>query len=141
MLGEPLDREALLASHRELAERLEVLRRLTLDELAFVGATEPEERLELERIAHFERLKVWGCSKDRLTNVVDVYIRRLRRKVDHDAPTPLIQTVRGFGYKIRSPSARAGAARGVPPSASLASYSRRQLDSGSSKPRVSSGVR
>jgi hypothetical protein len=88
MLGEPLDREALLASRRERAERLEVLRRLTLDELAFVGETEPEKRLELERIARFERLKVWGRSKDRLTNVVDVYIRQLRRKVDHDAPTP-----------------------------------------------------
>jgi two-component system OmpR family response regulator len=47
--------------------------------------------------------KVWGCSKDPLTNVVDVYIRQLRRKVDQDAPIPLIQTVRGFGYKIRGP--------------------------------------
>ncbi|MGH6898980.1 MAG: response regulator transcription factor [Geminicoccaceae bacterium] len=47
--------------------------------------------------------KVWGCSKDPLTNVVDVYIRQLRRKLDRDAPVPLIQTVRGFGYKIRSP--------------------------------------
>jgi two-component system OmpR family response regulator len=46
--------------------------------------------------------KVWGCSKDPLTNVVDVYIRQLRRKVDRDAPVPLIQTVRGFGYKIRA---------------------------------------
>ena len=45
--------------------------------------------------------KVWGCSKDPLTNVVDVYIRQLRRKLDRDAPVPLIQTVRGFGYKIR----------------------------------------
>jgi two-component system, OmpR family, response regulator len=46
--------------------------------------------------------KVWGCSKDPLTNVVDVYIRQLRRKVDRDARVPLIQTVRGFGYKIRA---------------------------------------
>jgi two-component system, OmpR family, response regulator len=46
--------------------------------------------------------KVWGCSKDPLTNVVDVYIRQLRRKVDRDAPIPLIQTVRGFGYKLRN---------------------------------------
>ena len=47
--------------------------------------------------------QVWGSSKDPLTNVVDVYIRQLRRKVDRDAPIPLIQTVRGFGYKIRGP--------------------------------------
>ena len=56
MLGQPVDREELLASRGRLAERLEDLRRLTLDELAFVGETEPEERLELERIARFEAL-------------------------------------------------------------------------------------
>ena len=44
------------ASRGRLTERLEALRRLTLDELAFVGETEPEERLELERIARFEAL-------------------------------------------------------------------------------------
>ena len=44
--------------------------------------------------------EVWGCSTDPLTNVVDVYIRQLRRKLDRDR-VPLIQTVRGCGYKIR----------------------------------------
>jgi two-component system, OmpR family, response regulator len=47
--------------------------------------------------------KVWGFSKHPLTNVVDVYIRQLRRKIDNDAPAALIQTVRGFGYKLRNP--------------------------------------
>jgi two-component system, OmpR family, response regulator len=46
--------------------------------------------------------KVWGCSKHPLTNVVDVYIRQLRRKLDGAAPVSLIQTVRGFGYKLRN---------------------------------------
>jgi DNA-binding response OmpR family regulator/HAMP domain-containing protein len=46
--------------------------------------------------------KVWGCSKHPLTNVVDVYIRQLRRKIDRDPPAALIQTVRGFGYKLRN---------------------------------------
>ncbi len=45
--------------------------------------------------------QVWGCSSHPLTNVVEVYIRHLRRKVDQDAPIPLIETVRGFGYRIR----------------------------------------
>jgi two-component system, OmpR family, response regulator len=45
--------------------------------------------------------QVWGCSSHPLTNVVDVYIRHLRRKVDQDAPISLIETVRGFGYRIR----------------------------------------
>ncbi len=43
---------------------------------------------------------VWGYNTDPLTNVVEVCIRGLRRKVDEEFPTPLIQTVRGFGYKI-----------------------------------------
>jgi two-component system, OmpR family, response regulator len=46
--------------------------------------------------------QVWGCSTHPLTNVVEVYIRQLRRKVEQGAPEPLIQTVRGFGYKIRT---------------------------------------
>jgi DNA-binding response OmpR family regulator len=41
--------------------------------------------------------KVWGCSRHPLTNVVEVYIRHLRRKVDQDAPLPLIEAVRGGG--------------------------------------------
>ena len=45
--------------------------------------------------------QVWGCSRHPLTNVVEVYIRHLRCKVDQDAPSPLIETVRGFGYRIR----------------------------------------
>lgn len=43
---------------------------------------------------------VWGYSADPLTNVVEVYIRNLRRKIDHGHGKPLIKTVRGFGYKI-----------------------------------------
>lgn len=43
---------------------------------------------------------VWGYNVDPLTNVVEVYIRHLRNKVDAESATPLIQTVRGFGYKI-----------------------------------------
>ena len=45
--------------------------------------------------------QVWGCSSHPLTNVVEVYVRHLRRKVDQGAQTPLIETVRGFGYRIR----------------------------------------
>lgn len=45
---------------------------------------------------------VWGYSADPLTNVVDVYIRNLRRKLDHGHEKTLIKTVRGFGYKIEA---------------------------------------
>jgi len=44
---------------------------------------------------------VWGYHYDSLTNVVDVYIRYLRNKVDRNSSKKLIQTVRGVGYKIQ----------------------------------------
>lgn len=44
--------------------------------------------------------QVWGYSADPLTNVVDVYIRQLRRKIDDDFELKLLKTVRGFGYKM-----------------------------------------
>jgi DNA-binding response OmpR family regulator len=43
---------------------------------------------------------VWNVSFDTTTNVVDVYINYLRKKVDENAPRKLIQTVRGSGYVI-----------------------------------------
>jgi DNA-binding response OmpR family regulator len=43
---------------------------------------------------------VWEYQFDAGTNLVDVYIQRLRRKVDDSEPTKLIQTVRGAGYRI-----------------------------------------
>src|SRR5215510_8391147 len=43
--------------------------------------------------------QVWGYSEDPLTNVVDVYIARLRRKIDTPGREPLLETVRGHGYR------------------------------------------
>ena len=43
---------------------------------------------------------VWGYDFDPQTNVVDVYIRRLRSKVDQGTDPPLIETVRGVGYRM-----------------------------------------
>ena len=48
--------------------------------------------------------QVWGYSEDPLTNVVDVYIARLRRKIDTPAREPLLETVRGHGYRLKAPS-------------------------------------
>ncbi len=44
---------------------------------------------------------VWGYDFDPETNLVDVNIRRLRKKIDEASETPLIETVRGVGYRIR----------------------------------------
>jgi two-component system OmpR family response regulator len=47
--------------------------------------------------------KVWDYHFDPQTNVIDVHISRLRRKIDRDFEPPLIQTVRGAGYVLRPP--------------------------------------
>jgi two-component system copper resistance phosphate regulon response regulator CusR len=46
---------------------------------------------------------VWDMDYDGLTNIVDVYIRHLRCKVDDRWPSKLIHTVRGVGYMIETP--------------------------------------
>ncbi|WQH17826.1 response regulator transcription factor [Lactiplantibacillus plantarum] len=46
--------------------------------------------------------KVWGYESEVETNVVDVYIRYLRNKIDRPGEKSYIQTVRGTGYVIRS---------------------------------------
>ncbi len=46
---------------------------------------------------------LWDSDQSIASNVVDVYIRRLRRKVDDPYPTKLIETVRGAGYRIHDP--------------------------------------
>lgn len=43
---------------------------------------------------------IWDYSADILPNTVEVYIKYLRQKVDEPFDKPLIQTMRGFGYKI-----------------------------------------
>jgi DNA-binding response OmpR family regulator len=44
---------------------------------------------------------VWDYQFDSLTNIIDVYINYLRKKIDRDHPKKLIHTVRGVGYMIK----------------------------------------
>ena len=53
---------------------------------------------------------VWDMDYDGLTNIVDVYIRHLRSKIDDRYQTKLIQTVRGIGYMIEAPEKPASSA-------------------------------
>lgn len=46
---------------------------------------------------------VWGGTEESFTNVVDVYVNYLRKKVDKGFDPPLIHTVRGAGYVLRLP--------------------------------------
>jgi DNA-binding response OmpR family regulator len=74
---------------------------LTARELALLELlmSAPGRLFSRERIL----ASVWGHSEDPLTNVVDVYIRRLRGKIDDGHPVPLIHTVRGLGYRLEMP--------------------------------------
>jgi DNA-binding response OmpR family regulator len=48
--------------------------------------------------------QVWDYHFDTGTNVVDVYVKRLRAKIDDDFPVKLIHTVRGVGYVLKKPT-------------------------------------
>jgi len=51
---------------------------------------------------------VWGYHFDPGTNLIDVHVGRLRRKIDPPGAVPMIQTVRGSGYMLGLPEERAG---------------------------------
>ena len=55
-----------------------------------------------DRVVSREQIEnhIWDFSYEGGTNVVDVYIRYLRKKIDEDFEPKLIQTVRGYGYRI-----------------------------------------
>jgi DNA-binding response OmpR family regulator len=87
-----LDREAMRASRGGTPLTL-TARELALLELLMSA---PGRLFSRERIL----ANVWGTNEDPLTNVVDVYIRRLRSKIDDGFERPLIHTVRGLGYRL-----------------------------------------
>lgn len=47
---------------------------------------------------------VWNYTFDPDTNLIDVYIQRLRKKIDKEFDTKLIETVRGVGYRLGKPT-------------------------------------
>lgn len=75
-----------------------------------IGLTKREYDLLLVLLQNVNRVltrdvlleKVWGYESFAETNVVDVYIRYLRNKIDNENEESLIHTVRGAGYVIRS---------------------------------------
>ena len=84
-------------------ERMQVTRAgkpvaLTSKELAFLELlmSAPGRVYSRERILS----NVWGTNEDPLTNVVDVYVSRLRAKIDDGHPLALLKTVRGIGYRL-----------------------------------------
>ncbi|MCU0818151.1 MAG: response regulator transcription factor [Beijerinckiaceae bacterium] len=89
-----LDRSAMKATRagRSLS--------LTAKELALLELlmSAPGKLFSRERILS----NIWGMNEDPLTNVVDVYIGRLRAKVDEGHAVRLIRTQRGLGYRLEA---------------------------------------
>ena len=71
---------------------------LTAKELAIIELlmSNPGTLFSRERILN----NVWGLNMDPLTNVVDVYIGKLRKKIDSGSDSSMIETVRGMGYRL-----------------------------------------
>lgn len=51
---------------------------------------------------------IWSYDFESTSNVVDVYVRRLRRKIDDPFEVKLFETVRGAGYRLRDPLTNSG---------------------------------
>lgn len=128
-LCKPFEFEELLARLEALARRGRPLRARPGAQLVVADLVFDRERMRVERggrpipltareLALLELLmsapgrlfsrerilaSVWGTHEDPLTNIVDVYIRRLRSKVDEGFEPALIHTQRGLGYRLEEP--------------------------------------
>ncbi|GAA0339895.1 response regulator transcription factor [Bowmanella denitrificans] len=127
-LGKPFDFDELLARIEALSRRgpmhQPATNQLTVGQLclcsdsrrAFLSDQELElTQLEFDLLRLFmkspgkvysrERIlnRVWSSTTDPLTNIVDVYIRRLRVKLEAQPCAPRIETVRGVGYRLSNP--------------------------------------
>jgi len=74
--------------------------KMTVKELAIMELlmSHPEVVFSRERILG----NVWGLDRDPMTNIVDVYIGRLRKKIETDPEKPVIETLRGLGYRLNT---------------------------------------
>lgn len=89
-----LEIDRLMQQVRRAGKRLE----LTAKEYALLEYLASHPGRVLSRTMIIEH--VWDESFEGLTNIVDVYVRHLRAKVDDPHPVKLIQTARGVGYSL-----------------------------------------
>jgi len=90
-----------LDRHRRRATRGQETIPLTSKEFALLELLllrAPELVTRSEIVEH-----VWDCHFDSDTNLVEVYINRLRQKLDQNRPIKLIHTIRGVGYRLGMP--------------------------------------
>jgi two-component system copper resistance phosphate regulon response regulator CusR len=93
--------DLILDRHRRRATRDRETIPLTSREFALLDLLllrAPELITRSEIVEH-----VWDCHFDSETNLVEVYINRLRQKIDRDHSVKLIHTIRGVGYRLGTP--------------------------------------
>lgn len=93
--------DLVLDRHRRRATRGDDIVPLTAKEFALLELLllrAPELVTRTEIVEH-----VWDCHFDSETNIVEVYINRLRQKIDQNRPARLIHTIRGVGYRLGAP--------------------------------------
>jgi DNA-binding response OmpR family regulator len=93
--------DLILDRHRRRATRDKESIPLTSREFAILELLllrAPELVTRSEIVEH-----VWDCHFDSETNLIEVYINRLRQKIDQDRPVKLIHTIRGVGYRLGTP--------------------------------------
>lgn len=126
-IAKPFDIEELLARMRAVFRRIELEDRQSQERIAFRGLTMDLNartvehhgvgvvltKREFDLLAVFMKHpnlvqtrdmlldQVWGYDSEVETNVVDVYVRYLRNKLDVQGEESMIQTVRGMGYVLR----------------------------------------
>jgi DNA-binding response OmpR family regulator len=91
--------DLILDTARHTVERGGVRVSLTKREFDLLEFLMRNQGIVLSRDQLIER--VWGFEFEGDSNVVDVYIRYLRTKIDDSSPNKLIRTVRGVGYSMR----------------------------------------
>ena len=137
-LTKPFEFRELLARLRALLRRSGQLRpnRIVVDDLVLDTAAQTAVRggkqipLTAKEYALLEYLArnagrvvgreeisehVWDESFDPFTNTIEVYVNRLRRKIDEPARQPLIHTRRGAGYRLGAEPPPAAASDATPP--------------------------
>jgi len=91
----------LLKRHRRRATRGQDVIPLTANEFALLKLFllhAPELVTRGEIVKH-----VWGCHFDSEPNLIEVYVNRLRQKIEQNRPAKLIHSVRGVGYRLGAP--------------------------------------
>src|SRR5262245_23746895 len=107
-LGDPIDGRFTVAdlvvdTHRRRVERAGRLIELTARPFAILEVLVRNSGYVLSRSMILE--KVWGSGFETLSNVIDVHIRALRKKVDEGFDPRLIHTVKGVGFVLEARTA------------------------------------